>query len=159
MFTEFLQSILLIMYIIGIYIHGYYNSDVIPHICSFFIPCVLVLNYYFNACCVQNMYLTFYSYGTSFAKRYKLYKYIGLTLSLISLILCVTTNQNQLVLTTIFSFNYYPLWFIEFLCWLGLIVTIYIIIKLYYIIQRDITYLGNFESPDIYLNNRIYNYN
>ena len=149
MTAEFLLSFFLILYFLGIYLYEAQDSHFLTHISSFFIPSTLVCIYYFNACSAQNLYLTFYNIGVSYSKRYRLYKYIGWALALITLILCLILNQNQPVLLEVYSYNYYDQWFIMLVNILGLLVMVYTGFKLYYITQRDDNYLTYFDSPDI----------
>ena len=146
MFSEFLVSLHLLLFIIGGYAYDNYNSDFFLHFFSFLSPICIVLCYYFNACFVQNLYLTFYSYGTDYRKRLKLYKLTGIFIAAFTT-LCSLIFNDKKIDSSYLLFSYYDNWTLGFIYLIGFFVFIYIFVKIYYIlkINRDY-YFGNFKN-------------
>jgi len=155
MSSEFMVSFLLVFYTLGIYFHQHIKTDFITHFISFFFPCSLVLVYFFNVCFAQNLYFIFYPSKQSYAKRERLFKYIGLALFIVTLVISLILNENKMVNKNKLKFNYFNEMYILILFLIGFVVIIFVAGQLYYIINRDLSYLCYFESDEKLFNGKI----
>ncbi len=136
MLAEFFVSLLLLGLVIGVYIYDKTSSGLFMHVLSLLNPSSLALCYYFNACFVQNLYLTLYSYGTNYEKRYKMYKCTGILVAVFVLFLSIFFDDKELK-SKKFTHCYYNNWYVSSIYLIGLGVFGYISIRLYYIIYKD----------------------
>jgi len=146
MFSECLVSIHLLIFIIGGTIYNTTSSEYVFQISSFLSPVCMVVCYYFNACFAQNLYLTFFPQG-DYRKRFKVYKYVGLSLIIISTIFSIllssSSNANS---SNVIMFSYYQNWILIVLYSIGLVVLFYVALKLYYVFNRSYHYFRNFQN-------------
>ena len=107
----------------------------ILYITSFIGPLALAITYWYNMCIAHNLYLTFYSYKNTYPIRiyyYKIGSYIVFGIILVfSLIFHEGVRPGNL-----FVIEFYGDFYLGVFYALGFITNIYIIIKIYYIINR-----------------------
>ena len=127
------------------------NLTFLIKIIIMFNPLIIFCIYYWSVCLTHNLYVIYYKYIHNINKRVKFYKYL---LFIISLIFYIFTLINiQYHNTEILSKNFglisnYKKSFIEFFYICGLMMIIYILIKLYYILNKKEDFLSVNESQD-----------
>ena len=108
-------------------------------IITMFNPLIILCIYYWSACLTHNLYVTYYNYTHNMDKRIKFYKYL---LFLIMVIFYLYTlfnihyNESQLLSKSFSFISNYNISFLDFFYISGLIIIIYISIKLYYVINK-----------------------
>lgn len=108
-------------------------------IITMFNPLVILCIYYWSACLTHNLYVTYYNYTHNMDKRIKFYKYL---LFLIMVVFYLYTlfnihyNESQLLSKSFSFISNYNISFLDFFYISGLVIIIYISIKLYYVINK-----------------------
>ena len=108
-------------------------------IITMFNPLIILCIYYWSACLTHNLYVTYYNYTHNMDKRIKFYKYllfIILVIFYLYTLFNIQYNDSQ-VLTKSFTFiSNYNVSFLEIFYIWGFFMICYIIIKLYYVINK-----------------------
>jgi len=108
-------------------------------IITMFNPLIILCIYYWSACLTHNLYVTYYNYTHNMDKRIKFYKYllfIILVIFYLYTLFNIQYNDSQ-VLTKSFTFiSNYSASFLEIFYIWGFFMICYIIIKLYYVINK-----------------------
>ena len=108
-------------------------------IIAMFNPLIILCIYYWSACLTHNLYVTYYNYTHNMDKRIKFYKYL-LFIIVIAFYLYTLFNihyNDSELLSKAFSFiSNYNNSFLDFFYISGLFIIIYIIIKLYYVLNK-----------------------
>jgi hypothetical protein len=140
MLTEMTLSILLLIIFIGVYLKTALFTFLVEIVLAF-IPTVVFLLYFFNACVSHNLYLTYYDYKKGYEKRFLAYKYLAVISGFLIYIFTLFSidmsnyyypfgNDRQ---ADAFSFTLYNKKFVA-LFYIGcLILTGYILRNIYYI--------------------------
>ena len=119
-----------------------YNSLYLPFsikIITMFNPLIVFCIYYWTVCLTHNLYALYFKYMHNINKQVKLYKYL---LFIVSIVLYIYTlinlqyNDSLILSKTFYLINNYNNSFIGYFYFCGLLMIIYIIIKLYYILQK-----------------------
>ena len=108
-------------------------------IISMFNPLIIFCIYYWSVCLTHNLYVTLYNYIHNINKRIKFYKYLLFIISLIFYIfvlLNIHYNNNRIMSKNFYLITNYKDSFIDFFYVCGLLMIIYIIIKLYYVLNK-----------------------
>ena len=119
-----------------------YNSSDLSFtikIVSMFNPLIIFCIYYWYAILTHNLYVTYYNYIHNINKRIRFYKYLLFLVALIFYIytlLNIHYNKAQILSKTFFLISNYNKSFIDFFYIIGLLIIIYIIIKLYYVLNK-----------------------
>ena len=122
-------------------------------IIAMFNPLIILSIYYWTACITHNLYATYYNYTHNMDKRIKFYKYL---LFIILIILYIYTlfnihyNDSQLLSKSFTFISNYNTSFLDFFYICGFFVIIYIIIKLYYVINKkeDFIYVHEYRENE-----------
>ena len=120
-------------------------------IITMFNPLIILCIYYWTACITHNLYVTYYNYSHNMDKRIKMYKYL---LFIISIILYIYTlfniqyNDSQLLSKSFTFISNYSTSFIDFFYICGIFIILYIIIKLYYVINKKEDFISVHEYQE-----------
>ena len=108
-------------------------------IITMFNPLIILCIYYWSACLTHNLYVTYFNYTSNMDKRIMFYKYLLFVISMIFYI-CTLFNINyndSQILSKSFTFiSNYNISFIDFFYICGFFIIVYILIKLFYIINK-----------------------
>ena len=108
-------------------------------IITMFNPLIILCIYYWSACLTHNLYVTYYNYTHNMDKRIKFYKYLLFIILIIFYLYTlfnIQYNDSQ-VLTKSFTFiSNYNVSFLEIFYIWGFFMICYIIIKLYYVLNK-----------------------
>ena len=119
-----------------------YNSSDLSFtikIVTMFNPLIIFCIYYWYAILTHNLYVTYYNYIHNINKRIRFYKYLLFLVALIFYIytlLNIHYNKAQILSKTFFLISNYNKSFIDLFYIIGLLIIIYIIIKLYYVLNK-----------------------
>ena len=108
-------------------------------IITMFNPLVIYCIYFWTACLTHNLYVTYYNFIHNINKRIKFYKYLLFISSLIFyiyILLNIRYIDLQILSKNFSLINNYNESFIDIFYICGLIIIIYIIIKIYYILNK-----------------------
>ena len=120
-------------------------------IITMFNPLIILCIYYWSACLTHNLYVTYYNYTHNMDKRIKFYKYllfIILVIFYLYTLFNIQYNDSQ-VLTKSFTFiSNYSVSFLEIFYIWGFFMICYIIIKLYYVINKKEDFVSVHEYQE-----------
>mgnify|MGYP002624360497 CR=1 FL=1 len=108
-------------------------------IITMFNPLIIFCIYYWAVCLTHNLYVTYYNYIHNINKRIKFYKYLLFLISLIFyifILLNIHYSEYQVISKNFYLITNYNKSFIDFFYICGLIMIVYIIIKLYYVLNK-----------------------
>ena len=108
-------------------------------IITMFNPLIIFCIYYWTVCLTHNLYVTYYNYIHNINKRIKFYKYLLFIVALvfyIYILLNISYNNDQTMSKNFFLISNYNKSFIDIFYLVGLLMIIYIIIKLYYVLNK-----------------------
>ena len=108
-------------------------------IITMFNPLIIFCIYYWAVCLTHNLYVTYYNYIHNINKRIKFYKYLLFLISLIFyifILLNIHYNEYQVISKNFNLITNYNKSFIDFFYICGMIMIVYIIIKLYYVLNK-----------------------
>ena len=120
-------------------------------IITMFNPLIIMCIYYWSACLTHNLYVTYYNYVSNMNKRIMFYKYllfIFLTILYICTLLSIDYNDSQILSKSFTFISNYNNSFISFFYICGFFIIIYIIIKLYYIINKKEDFISIHEYQE-----------
>ena len=104
-----------------------------------FNPLIIFCIYYWAVCLTHNLYVTYYNYIHNINKRIKFYKYLLFLISLIFyifILLNIHYSEYQVISKNFYLITNYNKSFIDFFYICGMIMIVYIIIKLYYVLNK-----------------------
>ena len=104
-----------------------------------FNPLIIFCIYYWVVCLTHNLYVTYYNYIHNINKRIKFYKYLLFLISLIFyifILLNIHYSDYQVISKNFYLITNYNQSFIDFFYICGMIMIVYIIIKLYYVLNK-----------------------
>ena len=120
-------------------------------IVTMFNPLIIFCIYYWSVCLTHNLYVTYYNYIHNINKRIKFYKYLLFLISMIFyifILLNIHYNDNEITSKNFYLISNYkkPLIDIFYIC--GLLMIIYIIVKLYYVLNKkeDFTSINEYQE-------------
>ena len=108
-------------------------------IITMFNPLIIFCIYYWSICLTHNLYVIYFKYIHNINKQVKFYKYL---LFIVSIVLYIFTliniqyNDSIILSKTFFLANNYKKPFTNFFYFSGLLMILYIVIKLYYIFNK-----------------------
>jgi len=108
-------------------------------IITMFNPLIIFCIYYWVVCLTHNLYVTYYNYIHNINKRIKFYKYLLFLISLIFyifILLNIHYSDYQVISKNFYLITNYNKSFIDFFYICGMIMIVYIIIKLYYVLNK-----------------------
>ena len=108
-------------------------------IITMFNPLIIFCIYYWAVCLTHNLYVTYYNYIHNINKRIKFYKYLLFLISLIFyifILLNIHYSEYQVISKNFYLITNYNKSFIDFFYICGMIMIVYIIIKLYYVLNK-----------------------
>jgi len=108
-------------------------------IITMFNPLIIFCIYYWAVCLTHNLYVTYYNYIHNINKRIKFYKYLLFLISLIFyifILLNIHYSDYQVISKNFYLITNYNKSFIDFFYICGMIMIVYIIIKLYYVLNK-----------------------
>ena len=114
-------------------------------IISMFNPLLVFCVYYWSVCLTHNLYVIYYKYIHNINKQVKFYKYLLFIFSIVLYILTLINiefDDSKILSKTFLLINNYKKSFIDFFYIFGLLMIIYIIIKLYYILNKRHDFLS-----------------
>ena len=109
-------------------------------------PLIILCIYYWSACIMHNLYVTYYNYSHNMDKRIKFYKYLLFIISVVFYLYTLFNihyNDSQLLSKSFTFISNYTISFLEFFYICGLFMIIYIIIKLYYVLSKKEDFIVN----------------
>ena len=124
---------------LDIFVFKSIDLSILIKIIIMFNPLIIFCIYYWVVCLTHNLYVLFYKYNHNIKKRVKFYKYLLFIISLIFYIytlLNIQYNDSQILLKTFGLIHNYKKSFIELFYICGMCMILYIIFKLYYIINK-----------------------
>ena len=108
-------------------------------IITMFNPLIILCIYYWSACLTHNLYVTYYNYTHNMDKRIKFYKYLLFIILIIFYLYTlfnIQYNDSQLLSKSFTFISNYNVSFLEIFYIWGFFMICYIIIKLYYVINK-----------------------
>ena len=120
-------------------------------IITMFNPLIILCIYYWSACLTHNLYVTYYNYTHNMDKRIKSYKYllfIILIIFYIYTLLNIHYNDSQILSKRFTFISNYNISFLDFFYICGSFIIIYIIIKLYYVINKKEDFVSVHEYQE-----------
>ena len=121
------------------YIYRPSELSITVKIITMFNPLIIFCIYYWSACLTHNLYVTYYNYIHNISKRIKFYKYLLFIISLIFyifILLNINYNKSQIMSKDFFLISNYTKSFIDIFYISGFLMIIYIVIKLYYVLNK-----------------------
>ena len=129
-------------------------------IITMFNPLIIFCIYYWNAILTHNLYVTYYNYIHNISKRIKFYKYLFFVVGIIFyiyILINIDYNDSQIISKNFSLMNNYNKSFIDIFNIFGLIIIIYIIIKLYYVLNKKEDFISISEYKESQENKKIKN--
>ena len=120
-------------------------------IITMFNPLIILCIYYWSACLTHNLYVTYYNFTHNMDKRIKFYKYLLFIIMIIFYIytlLNIHYNDSQLLSKKFTFISNYNISFLDCFYICGLFIIIYIIIKLYYVINKKEDFVSVHEYQE-----------
>ena len=142
------------------YIYNPTEISITVKIITMFNPLIIFCIYYWNAILTHNLYVTYYNYIHNISKRIKFYKYLLFVVGLIFyiyILLNINYNDSQIISKNFSLINNYNKSFIDIFYIFGIIMIIYIIIKLYYILNKKEDFISINEYKESKENKKIKN--
>jgi len=121
------------------YIYNLEKLSFTIKIITMFNPLIIFCIYYWVVCLTHNLYVTYYNYIHNINKRIKFYKYLLFLISLIFyifILLNIHYSDYQVISKNFYLITNYNQSFIDFFYICGMIMIVYIIIKLYYVLNK-----------------------
>ena len=102
-------------------------------------PLIILCIYYWSACLTHNLYVTYYNYTHNMDKRIKFYKYLLFIILIIFYLYTlfnIQYNDSQILAKSFTFISNYTVSFLNIFYIWGFFMICYIIIKLYYVINK-----------------------
>ena len=116
-----------------------YDITISIKIITMFNPLIIFFIYYWSACLAHNLYVTYYNYIHNINRRIKFYKYLLFISGLIFyiyILLNIQYNDSPIMSKNFSLISNYKKSFIDIFYIFGILMIIYIIIKIYYILNK-----------------------
>ena len=121
------------------YIFKPYDLTFTVKIVTMFNPLIIFCIYYWTVCLTHNLYVTYYNYIHNINKRIKFYKYLLFISGLIFyiyILLNIQYNNSPIMSKNFCLISNYNKSFIDIFYIIGILMIIYIIIKIYYVLNK-----------------------
>ena len=121
------------------YIYKPDDLSITVKIITMFNPLIIFCIYYWTVCITHNLYVTYYNYIHNINRRIKFYKYLLFIVALIFyiyILLNISYNNNQIMSKNFSLISNYNKSFIDVFYIGGLLMISFILVKLYYVLNK-----------------------